>query len=223
MGLTDKRLQQQLEAAVIGVNAALDLEKEPGHRLAVQSMHNLKMGNPEFAIKFYQKQFEESKGEPIDALLNIGALAYKDNTQLALDSFQRVVVLEPKNVSGWNLLGYLYFRVGQLDNAIDAYENILGFGNNEWVYGNLGLVHQFRGDLNKAVEYFEKSLAINEELGRTEGIAIQCANLGTEFQTSDLAKAIEYWERSRDLFQELGNLNQLQVLQKCIDDVSNSS
>ncbi len=60
-------------------------------------------------------------------------------------------------------------------------------------YGNLGIVYQTRGDLDKAIEYYEKSLVINQELGRKEGVAIQYNNLGRVYRTrGDQGKTIEF-------------------------------
>ena len=51
------------------------------------------------------------------------------------------------------------------------------------VYGNLGNVYRTRGELDRAVEMFEKSLAINEALGRQDGMANQYGNLGNVYRT----------------------------------------
>ncbi len=45
-------------------------------------------------------------------------------------------------------------------------------------YGNLGNVHQTRGELEQAVQMYEKSLALNTELGRKEGMAAMLGKLG---------------------------------------------
>ena len=39
-------------------------------------------------------------------------------------------------------------------------------------YTNIGLVHYEQGSYDKAIEYIQKSLAINEELGNKRGISI---------------------------------------------------
>ena len=50
-------------------------------------------------------------------------------------------------------------------------------------YGNLGNVHQTRGELEQAVQMYEKALTINGELGRQEGMASSYANLGVVHET----------------------------------------
>ena len=45
-------------------------------------------------------------------------------------------------------------------------------------YGNLGNIAMTRGDLEEAVDCFTQGLALDEELGRKEGMATQYGNLG---------------------------------------------
>ena len=39
------------------------------------------------------------------------------------------------------------------------------------ILGELGVIFYYLGELNKALEYYEKALELNEELGIKEGIA----------------------------------------------------
>lgn len=75
-------------------------------------------------------------------------------------------------------------------------------------YGNLGTVYQTRGDLDKAVEYYNKGLKIDEELGHKEGMAIDYRNIGLLYETKkDYKKAREYLEKSLALNKALGSPN----------------
>jgi len=57
----------------------------------------------------------------------------------------------------------------------------------------------------QAISYYQKALALNEELGRKEGIAIQYGNLGNVYQSQgDLGKAKKNWQISLSLFTEIG-------------------
>jgi tetratricopeptide (TPR) repeat protein len=71
-------------------------------------------------------------------------------------------------------------------------------------YGNLGGVYQIQGKLDKAIEFYQKSLVINEALGRKEGIAANYGNLGIVYRTQGkLDKAKHYWQKSLQLFKAL--------------------
>ena len=50
-------------------------------------------------------------------------------------------------------------------------------------YGNLGILYSSRGDLDKAEKMYLKSLEINKDLGRKEGMANNYANLGILYTT----------------------------------------
>ena len=72
--------------------------------------------------------------------------------------------------------------------------------------GNLGVIAQIRGDLDKAEEYYQRSLAIEEELGRKEGMASDLGNLeGLAQRRGDLARAEEYHWRALAIDEELGH------------------
>ena len=62
-----------------------------------------------------------------------------------------------------------------------------------------------RGDWEVAVDYFTQALALDEELGRKEGMALIYANLGAvAFFRGDLLEARQFWVQARGLFAEMG-------------------
>jgi tetratricopeptide (TPR) repeat protein len=62
-----------------------------------------------------------------------------------------------------------------------------------------------RGDWEVAVDYFTQALALDEELGRKEGMAQIYANLGAvAFKRGDLLEARQFWVQARGLFAEMG-------------------
>ncbi|MCI0560022.1 MAG: DUF4062 domain-containing protein, partial [Nitrososphaera sp.] len=71
-------------------------------------------------------------------------------------------------------LGYEFFdRTGDLDSAVRVLEKWLGLSGAEnrtaetaAAFGNLGILYKTRGELDRAEEMYQKSLAINEALGR---------------------------------------------------------
>ncbi|PKL84843.1 MAG: hypothetical protein CVV22_10725 [Ignavibacteriae bacterium HGW-Ignavibacteriae-1] len=61
-------------------------------------------------------------------------------------------------------------------------------------------------DFSKAIEFYYKSLRINEELGNKPGIAINHGNIGSiYFRLSNFTKALEYYHKSLKYLEELGN------------------
>lgn len=88
-------------------------------------------------------------------------------------------------------------------------------------YGNLGVVYQTCGKLDKAIEFLQKSLDINKELGNKEGMAGTYGNLGLVYQTrSELGKAVEVWHKSLILFTEIGAAPRMTQVQAWLDKIT---
>ena len=141
-----------------------------------------------------------------------GAIAFLSDTQAALNDYRRATELDPDNADGWNRLGQLLLRTGDLDQAINVFEHVLVLGNSSndqqliaAATGNLGIVFQTRGDLAQAEIMHRKSLALNEALGTRVGMAITYGNLGAVYQkrgNPDDAEAM--YLKAIDLFDALG-------------------
>jgi tetratricopeptide (TPR) repeat protein len=111
----------------------------------------------------------------------------------------------------WPLFKHLT-QVGRLLEAIELTERLLdvapeGSATEAAWLGNLGNCYRTLGDIPKAIELFERSLAIDEKLGSLEGQANQLGNLGICYQTLGvIPKAIELLERSLAIDEHLGRL-----------------
>ena len=74
-------------------------------------------------------------------------------------------------------------------------------------YGNLGLIHQSRGDLDEAERMHRKALAIEEKLGRLEGMAAEYGNLGLIHKTrGELDQAERMHRKALEIEEKLGRL-----------------
>lgn len=63
-------------------------------------------------------------------------------------------------------------------------------------------------------------LALNEELGRKEGMAIQYSNLGLVYQTrGELGRAVEVWKVARNLYAEIGVSNRVEQLEEWLSGI----
>ena len=64
----------------------------------------------------------------------------------------------------------------------------------------------------------QKALAIEEKLGRKEGMANNYLNLGIIFRTrGDLGRAEELWRKALDLFREIGMKAMVKKVQDWLD------
>ena len=101
------------------------------------------------------------------------------------------------------------------------------FGHQEGIataYGNLGVIYQRCGELDRAEEMHKKSLAINKKLGLPEGMAIEYGSLGLIYQTrGELDRAEETYKKSLALFREIGAAPSVKDVQTRLDTLSTSS
>jgi protein O-GlcNAc transferase len=173
----------------------------------------LKQGNTTQAKELFAKEAKRGEKGAAEAYRNLGALAFLDNTQEALTAYRRATELDADNAAGWNRLGLLLKRIGELDEAIIAYQTVLKLGQSHqdqqeiaMAYGNLGTVYQTRGDLDQASEMYQKALQIDEALGNRQGMAEDYGNLGNVYKTrGDLDKASEMHQKALQIDEALGN------------------
>jgi len=70
-------------------------------------------------------------------------------------------------------------------------------------YNNIGLVHDNKGEYDKALEHYQKCLAIElKKLGPEHpSVAISYHNMALAYKAKkDLAKAKEHWEKAYEIF-----------------------
>jgi class 3 adenylate cyclase/TPR repeat protein len=74
------------------------------------------------------------------------------------------------------------------------------------VYIKLGVAYKNLSDNAKALEYYQKALSINEEIGDKDGIARNLGNIGNVFnELSDYPKALEFYRKALQIFEEIEN------------------
>ena len=196
--------QRQQPDAPSGIDAALE-QLEQGETKAAESIFRE-------ILDTKKAEGQEANREAAAAARHLGALYFLHDTHKAVSAYEEAVALDPDDPDGWNWLGRVRYRLGQLDAAVEALEHVQRLGNAvedkaviAIAFGNLGLIYQTRGDLEKAEEYHLKSLEIEKELGRKEGMASQYGNLGLIYRTrGDLEEAEEYHLKSLALHEELG-------------------
>lgn len=72
------------------------------------------------------------------------------------------------------------------------------------ILSEVGIIFRYLGEFDKALEYYQKALKLNEEMERKEGIADQLGNMGVVFNIrGELDKALEYYEKALKLNEEL--------------------
>ena len=219
------QIQQLTEAVTTLARQAEQPQAPPG---VTEALQQLAEGNTQAAETIFQDTLarKEAEGqsaikEAAAAARHLGALAFLHDTKKALAAYRKAVELDPQDSTGWNLLGHLLRRVGEMDEAERAYKMVLALGKRTEsrediaiAYGNLGIVYEIRGELDRAEEMHLKSLEINEALGLKEGMANAYGNLGNVYEArEEMPAACRAWEKSMDLFAEIGVPDEVKLLE----------
>ncbi|MFC1890597.1 tetratricopeptide repeat protein, partial [Thermodesulfobacteriota bacterium] len=209
--------QDQIKNLTEAVIALANQRGKPNAPAGIDNaLKQLAEGKIEAAIEIFQEiaTRETAKGEvahskAAEAYRHLGALAFLHDTQGALDAYLQAVKLDPDNPDGWNQVGRLQNRYGELAQAEQAFRKVLGESTNNKIwsavaYGNLGILYKTRGDLEQAEVMHRKALVIDEELGHKEGMAKDYGNLGNLYNIrGDLEQAEAMYRKSLVINEEL--------------------
>lgn len=139
--------------------------------------------------------------------MEIGALAYLNDTPTAMDAYKRATELAPDNAEALNMLGSLYMRTGQHEEAIKIYETMQYLAEddtaNALALSNLGFAYFQIDLLDEAEQFFRQSLEINQNAGNLAGVGSDLRDLGEVLRLKgDDAKAGEYMRRALKIAQD---------------------
>ncbi len=163
------------------------------------------------------------KGWTYEFLLPIGSIYQaQGDTSQALKNYKEALAisLELKNTTSEALvlldIGNLY-RKTNIIKALDCFNRalLLFEGNGDkgrvaFVYFNIGRAYSFKNDsspdLQKALENFQKALAIGKNLNYTDGIEGALRAIGSVYaKLGELGKAIEYHNKALKVAEENNN------------------
>ena len=107
----------------------------------------------------------------------------------------------------WN--GFLYSNP---DTAIVLTKALLLYGEKNkypkaksMAYNLIGVYNRNKGDYAKALEFYQLSLKINQEIGDKKGIAPVISNIGSLYYSQgDYPKSLEYYQRGLKIYEEIG-------------------
>src|SRR5215208_6931919 len=208
--------KQVAESVKTVVNLASQKRAPPGIN---ETLALLKQGKTKAAEGIFQTIAHRKEGsiaanrkEAAAAYRHLGALAYLNDPQKALDAYRRATALDPDNAAGWNRLGQLFYRTGEPSKAETAFRRVLSLcraQNDRFLlamaFNDLGVIYKTRGDLDQAEAIHCKSLEIDKVLGNKAGMAADYANLGTIYQTrGELEHAEAMYDKSFESNKALG-------------------
>ena len=141
-----------------------------------------------------------------EAQVNLDSLAVLWENEQNPDSVRIEAIL---SISRY---GYLFSQPDSAEYfARLGYDEAIKTGNQRWeseAAKIIGISYAIRGNHVIAIDYFNKSLKINEALNDQYGIAGSLNNIGLLYkETGDLDHALEYLLKSYDMYLDQDNLN----------------
>ena len=130
----------------------------------------------------------------INALFKLGEQLIFSNPDTTLIIEQQALSIADKNLTGFkNLSGLAALKDTLLKQKASALNNI-------------GYIYMNQGDIPKALEYLNKSLNIQEEIGDKKGMATSFNNIGMIYNNQgDNPKALEYFNKSLNIYEEISD------------------
>jgi len=183
---------------------------------ATKAEIELSRGNTNLAKAFYaeeaKKNIEAGNASYLraaESLRRKGALDFLNDPEKAMVAYKESVELDPSNVLAWNRLGVLCHSLGRIEDAVNAYTEVLQLSKNNTkmtaiAYTNLGIVRRSQGDLRGADDLYKKALVIYEDLGDKKGIGSVYLNLGNIcLSQNNFVTAENYYNRALATYTEL--------------------
>ena len=117
---------------------------------------------------------------------------------------QRAVRMFPNSVEANFCLGASYLQVGELKLAVEYLKRAESLTSDKnhlsAIYNLLGQASYRMDDLDLALYYYSKKLAIDRELGKKEGEATALNNIAEIYRKKrDYNKALEYYQQALNL------------------------
>ena len=139
------------------------------------------------------------------------------NAQSNLDSlyaiWQDETVSDTIRVDAYKNYIWNGFMFSNSDTAFILAQNLLDFGDEQFyagakikAYHLMGVSNYLKSDYPKALDYYQRSIKINKELGNKKASASTMNNIGIIYkQQGDFPKALEYYQLSLKIQEEIGD------------------
>lgn len=135
------------------------------------------------------------KGMVAQSIANIYC-DFLQNNQAALGYYQMAKSLDPADIENYIQLGMLYFQKEDFVNAELVYRQAIHVApDNPRLYSNLGYLRWMDGDVEVALSYYEKAIALDNEY------EIPINNMGVIYldMLGNVEKAIELFNRAIEI------------------------
>ena len=120
------------------------------------------------AISKLLKLYDECiSGEERNAVLFFLALTYSDAgmTEAAIEAYEKLVGIYPRNSTAWSNLGLLYRQQGNVERSLECIQTALDYDrDNAYAWNNLAQAYLAAGDWEKVLAPAERALELKADL-----------------------------------------------------------
>lgn len=140
------------------INKAIEFKKKQQFEEALKILEDILEKDP---------HSDDTKNILIEVLLDYGGYLNDEwvlGYEKAAECFKRIIELDPNNYKAWYNLGIAYYNLNKTEGAIKAYNKAIQLKPDYmYCYYNMGLLYEIhKGELELALQYYEKALSYNE-------------------------------------------------------------
>jgi tetratricopeptide (TPR) repeat protein len=178
------------------IDAAEKLSTDPEEKEGIAFMRGAmleKMKNFEASEKEFRRVIEMNP-KNASALNYLGYMLADRNVRLpeALELIKKAVELDPNNGAYLDSLGWVYFRMGDLENAEQYLRSAVDkFSKDPTVHDHLGDVYYKQGKLKEAIDHWQRSLQEWASASATESDAAEIAKVQKKLDGAKVRQARE--------------------------------
>ncbi len=222
--------ENALEYTELGLSVQSTEDMEMCRLLSLKGWVLMQWGENRKALEVFEEgeKIAEKLGEKkakADVLHNIGTLVgiQQSEFQEGIDKLEKEIEIRkeindfPGLSSGYNNLGVIYSKLGDIGRAIDHFEKSLkivdDIGDKRSIsltYINLGEMEYETGALDQALDYYERSLKIKREIADKEGINYCINYMGEVYRDMAMIdRALPLHQESLEMAEDIKNRDML--------------
>jgi tetratricopeptide (TPR) repeat protein len=121
------------------------------------------LGRTDEAIEYYNRVLEAKPGDPDTCISLAAARVIKGETELALDAYRQGLKYHPENTVLRGEFALALLQLNRVDEGITQLEQLVKIKADSTTYCNLGIAWAQKGQLNRAMEYYAKSIQLKPD------------------------------------------------------------
>ncbi len=192
----DSVAQKKEQSLAVNPSSGDGKEKKIERKKETQKVKEVTPTLPESQKKVPLLQKIDEQENTIHTYFNSGVEYYRQREfAKAIQSYKKVIELNPSYFEAYNNLGIIYQDLGDYDKASELYNKAIKVNPQyEKAYNNLGILYLITNRYDEALTAFQNALRINPNNVESN------INLGTLYRRKNqFDKSIEYYKKALDI------------------------